>query len=326
MRNFIPERMVRATGRSDAHEHRRRRHLSRRVRQRRAGLDPDVALSRSATTRASRRGIYGSEGAHHLPAGRGVRRLRTLKARRAQTTWSSREIEVPAAVLSARRQHARSRGARSSTPTSSASSSARSWPTATSNEGNFDDGAWVQEIINAVEQSFRERRWVTLPLRVGSAPRRPLPRSIASSITFYRRRPVSATFTGLPRPRRPPARLVARRARCRGRRAWRPSVANWTLRRPRARRRRDGASRRRVDLALADAVPGDCQIAEHASGRTSCNAIRRCGPARRSSRAQPRDARLRPARLPRARRVPRQARRVPGFLAAAANVLREAPA
>ena len=32
------------------------------------------------------------------------------------------------------------------------------------NEGNFDDGAWVQETINAVEQSFRERRWVGLPL------------------------------------------------------------------------------------------------------------------------------------------------------------------
>ena len=33
-----------------------------------------------------------------------------------------------------------------------------------SNEGNFDDGAWVQETINAVEQSFRERRWINLPL------------------------------------------------------------------------------------------------------------------------------------------------------------------
>lgn len=32
------------------------------------------------------------------------------------------------------------------------------------NEGNFDDGAAVQEIINAVECSFRERRWTTLPL------------------------------------------------------------------------------------------------------------------------------------------------------------------
>lgn len=32
------------------------------------------------------------------------------------------------------------------------------------NEGNFDDGAVVQEIINAVEISFRERRWTNLPL------------------------------------------------------------------------------------------------------------------------------------------------------------------
>jgi predicted dehydrogenase len=32
------------------------------------------------------------------------------------------------------------------------------------NEGNFDDGAAVQEIINAVDCSFRERRWTELPL------------------------------------------------------------------------------------------------------------------------------------------------------------------
>ena len=32
------------------------------------------------------------------------------------------------------------------------------------NQGNFDDAAHVQEIINAVERSFRERRWVDLPL------------------------------------------------------------------------------------------------------------------------------------------------------------------
>jgi predicted dehydrogenase len=32
------------------------------------------------------------------------------------------------------------------------------------NQGNFDDGAAVQEVINAVERSFRERRWVDLPL------------------------------------------------------------------------------------------------------------------------------------------------------------------
>jgi predicted dehydrogenase len=32
------------------------------------------------------------------------------------------------------------------------------------NEGDFFDGARVQEVINAVELSFRERRWVQLPL------------------------------------------------------------------------------------------------------------------------------------------------------------------
>jgi predicted dehydrogenase len=33
-----------------------------------------------------------------------------------------------------------------------------------SNEGDFGDGAWIQEVINAVERSFRERRWIPLPL------------------------------------------------------------------------------------------------------------------------------------------------------------------
>jgi predicted dehydrogenase len=32
------------------------------------------------------------------------------------------------------------------------------------NQGSFADGAWVQEAINAVERSFHERRWVDLPL------------------------------------------------------------------------------------------------------------------------------------------------------------------
>lgn len=32
------------------------------------------------------------------------------------------------------------------------------------NEGNFEDGAHVQELINAVEQSVRQRRWVSIPL------------------------------------------------------------------------------------------------------------------------------------------------------------------
>ncbi len=32
------------------------------------------------------------------------------------------------------------------------------------NQGSFDDGAWVQEVINAVERSHHEERWVHLPL------------------------------------------------------------------------------------------------------------------------------------------------------------------
>jgi predicted dehydrogenase len=32
------------------------------------------------------------------------------------------------------------------------------------NEGNFEDGIWVQEVVNAVEISHHERRWVSLPL------------------------------------------------------------------------------------------------------------------------------------------------------------------
>lgn len=39
------------------------------------------------------------------------------------------------------------------------------------NEGNFDDGLWVQEVVNAVEISHRERRWVSLPLEQDLDPR-----------------------------------------------------------------------------------------------------------------------------------------------------------
>jgi hypothetical protein len=35
------------------------------------------------------------------------------------------------------------------------------------NEGNFEDGIWVQEVVNAVEISHHERRWVNLPLTNG---------------------------------------------------------------------------------------------------------------------------------------------------------------
>ncbi len=37
------------------------------------------------------------------------------------------------------------------------------------NEGNFEDGAHVQELINAVEMSFRQRKWIGIPLATGAA-------------------------------------------------------------------------------------------------------------------------------------------------------------
>ncbi len=37
------------------------------------------------------------------------------------------------------------------------------------NEGNFEDGAHVQELINAVEQSYRTRRWIAIPLSDAAA-------------------------------------------------------------------------------------------------------------------------------------------------------------
>ena len=36
------------------------------------------------------------------------------------------------------------------------------------NEGNFEDGAHVQELINAVELSFRQRKWIGIPLKPGA--------------------------------------------------------------------------------------------------------------------------------------------------------------
>jgi predicted dehydrogenase len=38
------------------------------------------------------------------------------------------------------------------------------------NQGNFDDGARVQEVVNAVERSYHERRWVDLPLEIRRSP------------------------------------------------------------------------------------------------------------------------------------------------------------
>jgi predicted dehydrogenase len=161
MRNFIPERMVRATGR------RMRMNID----------DGDIfigefangalcSIQTSFVTVGNYPGIearmYGSKGAVicRLVEEAGV--CETLKAATADQV-EFRDLEVPSRFYPA------------------GGNSRESWRTlfyanlissfiseirgdVEGNEGDFGDGAWIQEVINAVEHSFRERRWVTLPL------------------------------------------------------------------------------------------------------------------------------------------------------------------
>jgi predicted dehydrogenase len=161
MRNFIPERMVRATGRM------MRMNID----------DGDIFLGEFANgalcsiqtsfvTVGNYPGIearvYGSEGALicRLVEEHGI--CETLRAAKPDAV-EFRELEVPARFYPA------------------GGSARESWRTlfyanlvnsfigeildgGDANEGDFGDGAWVQEVINAVEQSFRQRQWITLPL------------------------------------------------------------------------------------------------------------------------------------------------------------------
>ena len=162
MRNFIPERVVRATGTHDAHEHRRRRHLHRRVRERRVRLDPDQLRDGRQLSGLEAR-VYGSKGALicRLVEENGICEIAQGGERGPGRVSRDRGA---GAVLPAGRAASGNRGARSSTRTWSARSSTEILSDGPANEGNFEDGAHVQELINAVERSFRERRWVSIPL------------------------------------------------------------------------------------------------------------------------------------------------------------------
>ncbi len=161
MRNFIPERMVRATGRV------MRMNID----------DGDIfigefangalgSIQTSFVTVGNYPGIeariYGSEGALicRLVEEFGV--CETLKAAKPNDV-EFKEIPVPPEFYPP------------------GGSKEESWRTlfyanlvssfigeilsnADDNEGSFIEGARVQEVINAVEHSFRERRWVSLPL------------------------------------------------------------------------------------------------------------------------------------------------------------------
>ncbi|MGH9885906.1 MAG: Gfo/Idh/MocA family protein [bacterium] len=161
MKNFIPERVVRATGTM------MRMNID----------DADVfigefasgaigSIQSSFVTVGNYPGlearVYGSKGALicRLVEESGV--CESLKGATADQV-EFREIEIPA------RYYPPGGGPRESWRSAFYANLIRSFITeilddGPANEGNFEDGAHVQELINAVEQSFRERRWVSIPL------------------------------------------------------------------------------------------------------------------------------------------------------------------
>ena len=161
LRNFIPERMLAATGRPE-----------------RVNIDDgDIFLGEFASgaicsvqtsfvTVGNYPGIevrvYGSQGAAiaRLVEESGI--CETFKMARPDDV-EFREVEVPA------KYYPPGGSARESWRTLyyanlTASFISEVLGETAGNEGNFDDGLWVQEVVNAVEISHRERRWVSLPL------------------------------------------------------------------------------------------------------------------------------------------------------------------
>jgi len=161
MRNFIPDRMVRATGRM------MRMNID----------DGDIFLGEftngalcsiqtSFVTVGNYPGIeariYGSKGALicRLVEEAGI--CETLKAATPDQV-EFRDLEIPSRFYPA------GGSARESWRTLFYANLIKSFidevlDGGAANEGDFGDGAWVQEVINAVEQSYRERRWTDLPL------------------------------------------------------------------------------------------------------------------------------------------------------------------
>ena len=161
MRNFIPERMVRGVDRM------MRMNID----------DGDIfigeftngalcSVQTSFVTVGNSPGIeariYGSEGALICRLVEEAGTCETLRAARPKEV-EFRDLEVPA------RFYPSGGSARESWRTLFYANLIRSFLDEIrqgdgSTEGDFGDAAWVQEVINAVEQSFRERRWVSLPL------------------------------------------------------------------------------------------------------------------------------------------------------------------
>ena len=162
MRNFIPERMVRATGQM------MRMNID----------DGDIfigeytngaigSIQTSFVTIGNYPGIEARIYGERAPSSAGWSRS-TASPRRSRVATPGlgrvRRGRDPAALLSAGRARARIVAVAVLRQPDQATSSTRFWTGGERNQGNFEDGAWVQEVINAVELSFHQRRWVDLPL------------------------------------------------------------------------------------------------------------------------------------------------------------------
>ena len=160
MRNFIPERMVRATGRM------MRMNID----------DGDIFLGEFASgalcsvqtsfvTVGNYPGIearlYGSKGAlicRLVEEGGVCERLHAATA----DAVEFRELDVPARCYPP--GGSRDESWRTLFYANLISSFIGEIVNGDANEGDFADGAWVQEVINAVERSFRDRRWISILL------------------------------------------------------------------------------------------------------------------------------------------------------------------
>ena len=147
----------------DQGQHRRRRHVDRGVRRPARWRRSSPPTSRSATTPASRPGSTARRARSSSgwwTSSAAARRSR----RRDQGRGRVHRGRDPGRVLPAWRALRRDRGSSCSTPAWSPTSSTRSPATARPSQGDFAQGALVQETINAFEQSFRRRAWVNFPL------------------------------------------------------------------------------------------------------------------------------------------------------------------
>ena len=172
MRNFVPERMVRDTGVDDQGQHRRRRHVDRRVRLRRAGLDPVVVRDGRQLPR-HRGPDLRIRGRDHRPAGGRVRDAARRSRPRPRTRSSSPNGRDPGRVLPAPAgTSARAVGVPVLLLPGQPTSLDEITATGPASQGDFAQGALVQETINAFEQSFRRRAWVDFPLAGRRSPPR----------------------------------------------------------------------------------------------------------------------------------------------------------